>query len=97
MLSCFSVTARLFEVLGIRAIYYIYNIFKLGGSFMNRFVFQFYKCSKRVFLFLQSFLLVSLSAFLPKISDRSAGPGRQKRKVILRIDDSVLVLKDLTL
>ena len=64
---------------------------------MNRFVFQFYKCTKRVFLFLQSFLFVSLSAFLPKISNHSAGPGRQKRKVILRIDDSVLVLKDLTL
>ena len=95
MLS-FSVAARLFEVLGIRAIYYIDNLFKLRGSFMNRFAFQFYKCSKRMFLFLQSFLLVYLSAFLPKISNRSAGPGRQKRKVILRIDDSVLILRDLT-
>lgn len=48
-------------------------------------------------LFLQPFLLVYLSAFLPKISNHSAGPGRQKRKVVLRIDDSVLTLKDLTL
>ena len=56
----FSVTTRLFEVLCIRAMYYIYNVLKIWRSFIDRFVFQFCDYLETMILFLSSILPVCL-------------------------------------